>query len=109
MQLRSMGMLIILDQIWNRIVSNRSRGVHTWVYIDEFQLLLTNEYSAHYFFELWTRSRKYGCVANGITQNVETLLLNDYARRMLSNSDFVMMFNQATSDRRELAELLQIE
>ena len=108
MQLRSMGMLIILDQIWNRIVSNRSRGVHTWVYIDEFQLLLTNEYSAHYFFELWTRSRKYGCVANGITQNVETLLLNDYARRMLSNSDFVMMFNQATSDRRELAELLQI-
>ena len=108
MQLRGMGMLIILDQIWNRIVANRMSGVHTWVYIDEFQLLLTNEYSAHYFFELWTRSRKYGCVANGITQNVETLLLNDYSRRMLSNSDFVMMFNQAASDRKELAELLQI-
>lgn len=108
MQLRGMGMLIILDQIWNRIVVNRNRGIHTWVYIDEFQLLLTNEYSSNYFFELWTRSRKYGCVANGITQNVETMLLNDYARRMLSNSDFIMMFNQAASDRMELAELLQI-
>ena len=107
-QLRGMGMLIILDQIWNRVMANRERGIHTWVYIDEFQLLLNNEYSSNYFFELWTRSRKYGCVANGITQNVETLLMNDYARRMLSNSDFIMMFNQAASDRRELAELLQI-
>lgn len=107
-QLKGMGMLIILDQIWNRVVANRKRGVHTWVYIDEFQLLLSNEYSANYFFELWTRSRKYGCMANGITQNVETLLLNNDARRMLSNSDFIMMFNQAAADRRELAEILQI-
>jgi len=107
-QLKGMGMLIILDQIWNRVVANRRRGIHTWVYIDEFQLLLSNEYSANYFFELWSRSRKYGAMANGITQNVETLLLNDDARRMLSNSDFIMMFNQAASDRRELAEILQI-
>lgn len=107
-QLKGMGMLIILDQIWNRVVANRKRGVHTWVYIDEFQLLLSNEYSANYFFELWSRSRKYGAMANGITQNVETLLMNDDARRMLSNSDFIMMFNQAASDRRELAEILQI-
>ncbi len=107
-QLKGMGMLIILDQIWNRVVANRRRGIHTWIYIDEFQLLLTNEYSANYFFELWTRSRKYGAMANGITQNVETLLLNNDARRMLSNSDFIMMFNQSANDRRELAEILQI-
>ena len=107
-QLKGMGMLIILDQIWNRVVANRRRGIHTWIYIDEFQLLLSNEYSANYFFELWTRSRKYGAMANGITQNVETLLLNNDARRMLSNSDFIMMFNQSANDRRELAEILQI-
>ena len=107
-QLKGMGMLIILDQIWNRVVANRKRGVHTWIYIDEFQLLLSNEYSANYFFELWSRSRKYGAMANGITQNVETLLMNNDARRMLSNSDFIMMFNQSANDRRELAEILQI-
>lgn len=107
-QLRTMGMLIVLDQIWNRITENRNKGIRTWVYIDEIQLLFTNYYSANYFFELWTRARKWGAIPTGITQNVETLLLSDLARRMLSNSDFVMMLNQSTSDRDELAHLFNI-
>ena len=94
-QLKTMGMLIVLDQVWNRITENRERGVRTWLYIDEMQLLFTNEYSENYFFELWSRARKWGAIPTGITQNVETLLLSDLARRMLSNSDFVMMLNQA--------------
>lgn len=107
-QLRTFGMMVVLDQIWNRITENRAVGKRTWIYVDEFQLLLNNEYSANYFFELWSRSRKWGAIPTGITQNVETLLLSDLARRMLSNSDFIMMFNQATSDRMELAGLLNI-
>ena len=107
-QLRTFGMIVVLDQIWNRITANRAAGKRTWIYIDEFQLLLSNEYSANYFFELWSRARKWGAVPTGITQNVETLLLSDLARRMLSNSDFIMMLNQATSDRLELAGLLNI-
>ena len=107
-QLRTFGMIVVLDQIWNRITQNRAIGKRTWIYIDEMQLLFSNEYSANYFFELWSRSRKWGAVPTGITQNVETLLLSDLARRMLSNSDFIMMLNQATSDRMELAGLLNI-
>lgn len=107
-QLRTFGMLIVLDQIWNRITRNRAIGKRTWIYIDEIQLLFQNEYSANYFFELWSRSRKWGAIPTGITQNVETLLLSDLARRMLSNSDFIMMLNQATSDRLELGGLLNI-
>ena len=107
-QLRTLGMLIVLDQIWNRITQNRAVGKRTWVYIDEIQLLFTNEYSAQYFFELWSRSRKWGAIPTGITQNVETLLLSDLARRMLSNSDFIMMLNQAQPDRVELAGLLNM-
>ena len=107
-QLRTFGMMVVLDQIWNRITENRAVGKRTWIYVDEFQLLLNNEYSANYFFELWSRSRKWGAIPTGITQNVETLLLSDLARRMLSNSDFIMMLNQATSDRMELAGLLNI-
>ncbi len=107
-QLRTFGMIVVLDQIWNRITQNRAIGKRTWIYIDEFQLLLSNEYSANYFFELWSRARKWGAIPTGITQNVETLLLSDLARRMLSNSDFIMMLNQATSDRMELAGLLNI-
>ena len=107
-QLRTLGMLIVLDQIWNRITQNRAIGKRTWIYIDEIQLLFNNEYSAQYFFELWSRSRKWGAIPTGITQNVETLLLSDLARRMLSNSDFIMMMNQAQPDRIELAGLLNM-
>lgn len=107
-QLKSMGMLIVLDQIWNRITLNRTLGKRTWIYIDEIYLLFQNEYSANYLFELYKRARKWGAIPTGITQNVEDLLLSDLARRMLSNSDFILMLNQATSDRIELAQLLNI-
>ena len=107
-QLKTLGMLIVLDQIWNRITKNRAIGKRTWIYIDEIQLLFQNEYSSNYFFELWSRSRKWGAIPTGITQNVETLLLSDIARRMLSNSEFIMMLRQSTPDKNELAMLLDI-
>lgn len=107
-QLRTFGMLVVMDQIWNRITKNRAIGKRTWIYIDEMQLLFSNDYSAQYFFEIWSRARKWGAIPTGITQNVETLLLSDLARRMLSNSDFIMMFNQAQPDRVELAGLLNM-
>jgi hypothetical protein len=107
-ELRTFGMLVVLDQIWNRITANRKLGKRTWLYIDEIQLLFPNDYSANYFFELWSRARKWGAIPTGITQNVETCLMSDYARRMLSNSDFILMLNQATNDRNELAHLLNI-
>lgn len=107
-QLRTLGMLVVLDQIWNRITRNRARGIRTWVYIDEIQLLFSNEFCAQTFFEFWSRARKWGALFSGITQNVETLLLSDLARRMLSNSDFIMLLNQAAADRVELAGLLHM-
>lgn len=107
-QLKTMGMLIVLDAIWNRITENRAIGRRTWIYMDEIYLLFTNEYSANFLFELYKRARKWGGIPTGITQNVEDLLKSELARRMLSNSDFLLMLNQATSDRVELAHLLNI-
>ena len=110
-QLRTFGMLVVLDQIWNRITLNRAEGKRTWIFIDEIQLLFQNDQSANFIMEmfaLWARARKWGAIPTGITQNVETLLLSDLARRMLSNSEFIMMLNQSASDRYELADLLKI-
>ena len=76
-------------------------------FMDEIYLLFNNEYSANFLFELYKRARKWG-VPTGITQNVEDLLRSELARRMLSNSDFIMMLNQAPSDRAELAKPLNI-
>ena len=107
-QLKTMGMLIVLDAIWNRVTANRDKGKRTWIYMDEIYLLFANEYSANFLFELYKRARKWGAIPTGITQNVEDLLQSELARRMLANSDFIMMLNQAPTDRVELAALLNI-
>ena len=107
-QLRAIGMLVILDSILNRITRNRRTGKETFVFIDEIYLLFMHEYSAQFLFKLWKRVRKYGAYCTGITQNVDDLLQSHTARTMLSNSEFIIMLNQAATDRIELAKLLNI-
>lgn len=107
-QLRPIGMLVILDNILNRITANRRKGRQTFVYVDEIYLLFQYEYSAQFLFKLWKRVRKYGAFCTGITQDVEDLLQSHIARTMLSNSEFVLMLNQAATNRDELARLLNI-
>ena len=107
-QLLPIGMLVVLDSIFNRIIRNRSLGKRTWIYIDEIYLLFQHEYSANFLFTLWKRVRKYGACCTGITQNVADLLQSHAARTMLANSEFLVMLNQAPTDRQELAKLLNI-
>lgn len=107
-QLQPIGMLVVLDSILNRITSNRAKNKNTYIFIDEIYLLFQYEYSANFLFTLWKRVRKYGAFATGITQNVEDLLQSHTARTMLANSEFIIMLNQASTDRLELAKLLNI-
>lgn len=78
------------------------------IYIDEIYLLFQHEYSANFLFTLWKRMRKYGACGTGLTQNVDDLLQSHTARTMLANSEFLLMLNQASTDRIELARLLNI-
>ena len=107
-QLRAIGMLVILDSILNRITRNRQKGKQTFIFIDELYLLFLHEYSSQFLYKLWKRVRKYGAYCTGITQNVADLLQSYTARTMLSNSEFIVMLNQAATDRIELAKLLNI-
>ena len=107
-QLLPVGMLVVLDSVFNRIIRNRQMGRNTWVYIDEIYLLFQHEYSANFLFTLWKRVRKYGACCTGLTQNVDDLLQSHTARTMLANSEFLVMLNQAATDRAELARLLNI-
>ncbi len=107
-QLQPVGMLVVLDSVFNRIIRNRKLGKSTWVYIDEIYLLFQHEYSANFLFTLWKRVRKYGACCTGLTQNVDDLLQSHTARTMLANSEFLVMLNQAATDRAELANLLNI-
>ena len=107
-QLQPIGMLVVLDNILNRITANRAKGKNTYIFIDEIYLLFQYEYSANFLFTLWKRVRKYGAFCTGITQNVEDLLQSHTARTMLANSEFIIMLNQASTDRIELSKLLSI-
>lgn len=107
-QLMPIGMLVVLDSILNRITANRAKGKNTYIFIDEIYLLFQQEYSANFLFTLWKRVRKYGAFCTGITQNVDDLLQSHTARTMLANSEFVVMLNQASTDRTRLADLLAI-
>lgn len=107
-QLQAIGMLVVLDSILNRITQNRAKGKSTFIVIDEIYLLFQHEYSANFLFTLWKRVRKYGAFCTGITQNVDDMLQSHTARTMLANSEFLIMLNQASTDRMELAKLLNI-
>lgn len=106
--LMPIGMMVVLDSILNRITENREKGRMTYIFIDEIYLLFQNEYSANFLFALWKRVRKYNAFCTGLTQNVEDFLQSHTARTMLSNSEFIVMLNQAANDRIELEHLMNI-
>ena len=106
--LQTLGMMIVLENLWDRVAQNRARGIGTRIYIDEMYLLFKSEQSANFFYELYKRARKWGGIPTGITQNVEDLLRSELARAMLSNTQFVVMLSQNATDRDQLAHLLNI-
>lgn len=107
-QLKTMGLLVITDAMLNRVTDNWKRGVRTHIFIDEFHVVFENEYSASFFNSAWRQFRKRDGYPTGITQNVEYLLDSVMASTMLSNSEFVVMLNQAAQDRVKLAKMLNI-
>ena len=71
-------------------------------------MVFQNPYSADFFDSAWRRFRKRGAYPTAITQNVEYLLDSVQASTMLSNSEMLILLNQAPSDREKLAALLNI-
>lgn len=107
-ELSPITMLVMMESIQNRIIANGKRGVATWLYIDEFHVLLNSEYSAKYLQQLWKKVRKQGGLCTGITQNVVDLLQNYTATTMLANSEFVALLKQANTDSSKMAEVIGV-
>jgi hypothetical protein len=107
-QLKKLGMLIVQDQVWNRVTINRAEKRSTRYYMDEFHLLLKEEQTAAYSVEIWKRFRKWGGIPTAITQNIKDLLSSREVENIFENSDFVYMLNQAAGDRQILAKQLNI-
>lgn len=107
-QLRPTALVVTLEAIQNRVMENRRRGKYTWVFLDEVYLYFKYHYSGEFLYRAWKRFRKYAAPMTAASQNVEECLKSETARLMLANSEFLLLFNQAATDRAELAKLLHI-
>ena len=107
-QLRPTALVVTLEAIQNRVMENRKRGKYTWVFLDEVYLYFKYHYSGEFLYRAWERFRKYAGIMTAATQNVEECLKSETARLMLANSEFLLLFNQAATDRAELGKLLHI-
>ena len=107
-QLRPTALVIALEAIQNRVMENRKRGKYTWVFVDEAYLFFKYVFSAQFLYKAWKRFRKYAGIMTAATQNVEECLRSETARLMFANSEFLVLYNQAATDRAELAKLLRI-
>jgi ComB4 competence protein len=107
-ELAAISMLVMMENISARIERNAKAGRATWLFVDEFHVLLDREYSAKYLQSLWKKVRKQGGLCTGITQNVVDLLQNYTATTMLANSEFVALLKQAPTDSQKLAKVIDI-
>lgn len=106
--MKNLGLHVCLNDIWNKMLENRRKGLYTWIYIDEFYLLLQSESAAKFLMQVWKRARKWQGVPTGIMQNTEDLLRSPDSRNILNNTSFVAMLSLPKLDRTNLGDLLQI-
>ena len=107
-QLKPTALNVTMETIQNRVATNRLAGKYSWVFVDEVYLFFKYYYSAQFLYKAWKRFRKYGAALTAATQNVEECLRSETARLMFANSEFLVLLNQAATDRAELAKLLNI-
>lgn len=106
-RLKPFAMKVILDQIWKQVVAGQGK-VTTRLYFDELQLNFDTEENAFWFSSLWSRIRKYGAITTGITQNVSTVLDSAAGRKMISNSEFIILLRQKPIDLERLKEVIRL-
>lgn len=106
-KMKPFAMKVILDQIWRQVVANQNK-VRTHLYFDELQLNFDTEENATWFTNLWSRVRKYGAWPTGITQNIITLLEVTAGKKMINNSDFIILLRQKLLDVEQLSRVVKL-
>lgn len=106
-KLKPFAMMVIQDYIWNQVVSSQGK-VTTRIYFDEVQLFFKEEAQAIFFTELYSRVRKYGAIATAITQNIETLMNKEEGRKLVSNSEFMILLKHKKSDLLALSKAITL-
>ena len=96
--IQTTGYLVILEHIMNRLKRNKNLGKHTWIFVDEFHILLANQYSADYIARIFKTGRKENAIPTIITQNIADVIKSEQGCKILSNSEFAMLLKQKPLD-----------
>lgn len=106
--IQTTGYLVVLEHIMNRLKRNKSLGKHTWIFIDEFHILLANQYSADYIAKIYKTGRKENAIPTIITQNIADVIQNEQGRKILSNSEFAIILKQKPLDLPAICKIFDI-
>lgn len=109
-QLRRVGLKVILEMIWQRVIENRNKGIRTWLWCDEFSVMFTGKdtSSGLFFKKVYQRIRKQGGVATANTQNITEVLESKEASSMLQNAEFLVLLQQKPADLNKIIELFEL-
>lgn len=106
--MQTTGYLVVLDHIMNRLAKNKTLKKNTWIFIDEFHILLQNTYSAEYIAKLYKVGRKFNAINTIITQNIADVLNDVQGRKILNNSEFAVILKQKPLDLPDIQEIFGI-
>lgn len=106
--IQTTGYLVILEHIMNRLKRNKKLGKHTWIFIDEFHILLANQYSADYIAKIYKTGRKENAIPTIITQNIADVIKNEQGCKILSNSEFAIILKQKPLDLPAICKIFDI-
>jgi hypothetical protein len=106
--MKELGLMVCLNEIWNKIISNQRVHKRTWFYIDEFHILLKTASSTEFVEQIWRRARKWGGIPTAITQNINQLLTSEEALTIVENTDFVLILAQSPPDRMTLQDMYKL-
>lgn len=113
-QLRTVGLQVLLEIIWQRVIENKNKGIRTWLWCDEFSVMFLDnsgqetQKSGDFFQKVYSRIRKYGGAATAATQNITTVLQSKQATTMLSNAEFVVLLQQKETDLDKIKEMYHL-
>ena len=113
-QLRAVGLQVILEYLWQRVIENKKKGKRTWIWIDEFSFFFTDgegkdtTRSGDFFVKVYKRIRKHGGTVTGITQNITEVLESKQAQKMLGNAEFVVLLQQKKEDLDAVVKLFNL-
>lgn len=106
--IQNAGYLVTLEHIMNRVKKNRENGNHTWIFIDEFHILLSNTYSAEYVAKIYKTGRKENAIPTIITQNIQDVLASIEGCKIISNSEFAIILKQKVLDLTAICKIFNI-